>query len=216
MLTVYVASTLNYNLIDKYISKSCLKKIPGETFSLGEFIKRNMQLYSNCTDLVLEREVFEESDEDFCEYLKQFKLIYNAKVTIYCENASETLIKSLADLGIYNIVTADTVEKLDEEFNLCFDGGMDIEYWKKKRPELFYVESVVENNVSFSFENTSLTKIYFYGSQSRVGTTISALLLARFLKGKGGKGCFYWQTDENTSPNNAKLWMWRKRRYINL
>ena len=33
MLTVYVASTLNYNLIDKYINKSCLKKIPGETFS---------------------------------------------------------------------------------------------------------------------------------------------------------------------------------------
>jgi len=150
MLAVFVASHHNFNLIDTHFDKQNIKKLSGDTFSIEDFIKRNMQLYSQCTELILEREVFKESDEEFAEWLRHFHFIYTARITIIYENAhieKSNFIKELIKGNIFNVVTGVEVKEINEQFSLCFSDGMDLSYWEKIFPELIEKEEIQQEVV---------------------------------------------------------------------
>ena len=189
MLAVYVSRQQNYNLLDKHIERTDLKKVCGDTFSFEEFVKRSMQLYRQCSELVLERQAFKEDDESFIQWINQFNLIYTARITIVYENALDEnvdFVKELLKNRIYNIVTGDEVKDIDEQFDICLsEKGMTIKNWINTFPELADVSEIKQAQQEQDFSKAKEVHIYVCGSQSRTGTTTTALGIARLLSSRG-------------------------------
>lgn len=125
-------------------------------FSFQSFLKKDMQLYRHCGQLILLRRVISENDKELAELLNQFLIIYNdvKLIIIYpgAKSNSPDFLKSVLQLDIFNVVTAENdSEQIDELKQSLSENGMDALGWIRLFPEL------VENGDGA--ENTGKKKV---------------------------------------------------------
>lgn len=110
-------------------------------FSFQSFLKKDMQLYRHCGQLILLRRVISENDKELAELLSQFFIIYNdvKLIIIYpgAKSNSPDFLKSVLQLDIFNVVTAENdSEQSDELKQSLSENGMDALGWIRLFPEL--------------------------------------------------------------------------------
>lgn len=188
-MILYLASNNNSNLLDftgLYDENSAIKKMVG-FFILKQFIVYDMRNFSHCTELVLDRTAFSDSDKDFVEAIEEFLIMYSARITVIYEGLEKgsNLFSSLLNAGVGNIVTAVNIENIQEEIRECLsDEGMTRYTVKKDKGN---------KKIVFDCENV---KISVVGSQIRIGTTTLAIGLVSWINSVGGKVCYIERDNE--------------------
>lgn len=146
MIAVFIAESNKLQLIpeeEKNVHRYCIKD---DGISFKSFVKSKMQLHSHCSDVIIDRSRCTESNEEFVQVIKQFKMLYSCRLTIFAESASREFVLSLLKLGVYNVITTSnpTVQAAELAEALSDDGISQLK-WIREFPELLEnVEEVAE------------------------------------------------------------------------
>lgn len=142
MQTIVIADSKYKGLIGDILKEGAeYREIRGR-YSFQTFLKKDMQLYRHCSQIVLQRSLIDEDDNLFVQLLRQLLMIYDKlKVVIIYPNADNSFIKSLLKLNVFNIASAADETTLLEELEKCLDpDGMDALEWIRQYPELVSTE----------------------------------------------------------------------------
>lgn len=186
-MILYMTTQDRTDLLDFYIEREGtlpVKKMTG-SFILKQFVVYDMRNFSHCTELVLDRDAFKDSDGVFVEAIEEFLTMYQARVTVIAEGLGqeEELFKKLLEAGIGNIVTERKIERQQEEIERCFSSQGLRKFRIREKQEIYHEGE----NYDFS---CSRIQIAVVGAQERIGTTTVALGLANWLTEVGGRSCY--------------------------
>lgn len=186
-MILYMTTQDHTNLLDFYIEREGtlpVKKMTG-SFILKQFIIYDMRNFSHCTELILDREAFRDSDDAFVEAIEEFLTMYQARVTVIAEGLGqeEELFIKLLEAGVGNIITEREIERQQEEIEGCLSSQGLRKYRIREKIEIYHEGE----NYDFS---CSRVQIAVVGSQGRIGTTTVALGLANWLTEVGGCSCY--------------------------
>lgn len=186
-MILYMTTQDHTDLLDFYSERKDtlpVKKMTG-SFILKQFVVYDMRNFSHCTELILDREAFRDSDDTFVEAIEEFMMMYQARVTVIVEGLGqeEELFIKLLEAGVGNIVTEREIERQQEEIERCFSSQGLRKYRIREKQEIYH------EGESYDFL-CSWIQIAVVGSQGRIGTTTVALGLANWLTEVGGRSCY--------------------------
>lgn len=186
-MILYITTQDHTELLDFYIEREGMlpvKKMTG-SFILKQFVIYDMRNFSHCTELILDRGAFRDSDDAFVEAIEEFLTMYQARVTVIDEGLGqeEELFIKLLEAGIGNIVTEREIERQQEEIEGCLSGQGLRKYRIREKQEIYH------EGERYDF-SCSRIQIAVVGSQGRIGTTTVALGLANWLAEVGGRSCY--------------------------
>lgn len=192
-MILYLSSQQHTNLLDFLAEKEDalpVKKMTGN-FMLKQFVIYDMRNFSHCTELVLDRIAFGDEDRDFAQAIEEFLTMYNARITVICEGLKESdpLCRALLDAGVGNIVTNVEIRGMQEEIRQSLSSQGMTRYVPKERKKM----KVQGEHYHFMADGI---KIAMISSQSRIGTTTTALGFAAWL---GSVGASVAYVEKNTS-----------------
>ncbi len=169
---LYVTHNRIRDLLNDSIDMKGVKKICGETFSLKEFIKRSMPLYSNCNQIVIDRTVFREDDIEFANQIQILTSIYfSIQVIVINTNANDSFVRLMIRHNIYEVVTENSIEEMKIHLLKCMRHEVQEIFWENKFDAVYKeYDTIIRRNKPI--------KIYVYGSQSRTGVSTTALGIA--------------------------------------
>ncbi|MCI9438501.1 MAG: hypothetical protein HFH85_15325 [Lachnospiraceae bacterium] len=188
-MILYLSSTQHTNLLDftgfyEPDSEMPIKKMVGN-FVLKQFVVYDMRSFAHFTDVVLDRPAFGDTDEEFAQAIEEFLTMYSARVTVICEGLTQadSLFQALLDSGVGNIVCDTEIGEIQQEIRECLsDQGM-TRYAAKER----VARAEGEEYYRFDCRNVAVAVI---GSQSRIGTTTTAMGLSAWLARVGASVCY--------------------------
>lgn len=181
-MVLYLTSQQHTNLLDFLAGEEDalpVKKMTGN-FLLKRFVVHDMRNFSHCTELVLDRMAFGDEDEDFIHAIEEFQTMYNARITVLWEGLVESgpLCRALLDAGVGNIVAGTGMEEVQEEIRQSLSRrGM-----TKFLPRAGRSPVAQGEHYRFTADGVRIAMI---SSQSRIGTTTTALGLAAWLGSVG-------------------------------
>ena len=186
-MILYMTTQDHTDLLDFYIEREGtlpVKKMTG-SFILKQFVIYDMRNFSHCTELILDRGAFRDSDDAFVQAIEEFLTMYQARVTVIAEGLGqeEALFIKLLEAGIGNIVTERAIERQQEEIEECLSSQGLRKYRIREKQEIYH------EGERYNF-SCSRIQIAVVGSQGRIGTTTVALGLANWLTEVGGRSCY--------------------------
>ena len=186
-MILYMTTQDHTDLLDFYIEREGtlpVKKMTG-SFILKQFVIYDMRNFSHCTELILDRGAFRDSDDAFVQAIEEFLTMYQARVTVIAEGLGqeEALFIKLLEAGIGNIVTERAIERQQEEIEECLSSQGLRKYRIREKQEIYH------EGERYNF-SCSRIQIAVVGSQGRIGTTTVALGLANWLTEVGGCSCY--------------------------
>lgn len=205
-MILYLTSNANVNLLDQLEKEQELpvKKLTGQ-FSLLSFVVKDMRHFNHVRYLVIDRKAILESDEEMVQSLLSFQAMFEIRVIIIAEglHASSPVLQQLVQVGITNIVTAETIETMLEEIKECFS-----EQGMRRFISSIPLDSVHEpltafltNEDKFQFDCKNI-RIAVAGSDRRVGVTTTAINFVFWIQTHGGSACYL---EANTSKHLAHI-----------
>ncbi|WP_373265945.1 hypothetical protein [Hungatella hathewayi] len=186
-MILYMTTQDHTDLLDFYSERKDtlpVKKMIG-SFILKQFVVYDMRNFSHCTELILDREAFRDSDDTFVEAIEEFMTMYQARVTVIVEGLGqeEELFIKLLEAGVGNIVTEREIERQQEEIEGCLSRQGLQKYRIREKAEIYHEGEMYDFLCS-------RIQIAVVGSQRRIGTTTVALGLANWLTEVGGRSCY--------------------------
>ena len=187
-MILYLSSNQHTNLLDftgLYDDDTVtVKKMVG-SFILKQFIISDMRNFSHCSELVLDRPAFGDSDKEFAEAIEEFLTMYNARITVIYEGLkqSEPIFLALLKIGVGNIVAGVEIGLMQEEIRECLSKTGMTRYQAKERAK----PKGRKEQYRFDCENI---RIAVLSSQARMGATTVAVGLSVWLNNVGGKVCY--------------------------
>lgn len=194
-MLLYLSSNGKSGLTDLMEAKEfVIKKLIGR-FSLKQFVAKDLRNYVGCKFFLIDVCCIEEQLNDFIVALQSFQIMFDARIIPVLsdmENA-DAYISRLVDMGVTDIVTANSIEGIKDELTECLsDNGM--------QRYMGSSECLVGNTV-FSKETKSIeivkyrwdarnVKIGIAGTQRRSGVTVTAFNLAAWLIARGASACY--------------------------
>lgn len=110
--------------------------IKREKFSFSAFLKKDMQKLKLYNEIIIDRSAVKESDADFTKLLEQFQLLYSTKIIIILKALDKTLIKSLINIGIVNIVIGEEKGEVISQLEECLSpNGINSIKWVRMFPD---------------------------------------------------------------------------------
>jgi len=202
-MLLYISSNENVGIFD-FLSNDhgmVIKKLSG-TFSLKQFVMHDMRSLNHYSYFAIDIKALKDSEEEIIEAIKAFKSMFTSRVIFYVESieSNESIIESLIEEGIYNIILADTVNSMKEEIKkVVSDMGISKREIKLK---LSRMKGVVNSYIpEYSFNNKS-TSIIITGASTKVGTTTMAINLCNYLSSIGARVCY---VEANTNNHVNEL-----------
>ena len=183
-MVLYLSSQQHTNLLDFLAEQEDalpVKKMTGN-FMLKQFVVYDMRNFSHCTELVLDRIAFGDEDGDFAHAIEEFLTMYNARITVICEGLRENdpLCRALLDAGVGNIVTSTEIWEMQEEIRQSLSSRGMTRFCPRER------ESSEKQGEHYHF-HADRVRIAMVSSQSRIGTTTTALGFAAWLGSVGAR-----------------------------
>ncbi|WP_129721383.1 hypothetical protein [Xylanivirga thermophila] len=201
-MLLYLTSNENLGLFDFLTDENgmLVKKLSGE-FLLKKFVVHDMRNLSHFSYIAIDLEAIKDSEDDIIEAIKAFKTMYDSRIIIFAEKTDRALLDRIIDeTETYNIVTAQTVEKIKKEILVCVSPlGMTKDYLIKSMN--LDLDIVIEDYLKYSFMGDSI-KIMVAGSMPRVGTTTTAINMACYLSSIGAKVSY---TEANDSGHLSQI-----------
>lgn len=186
-MVLYLTSQAHMDLLDCYSQgkdAKPVKRMVG-TFNLKQFVVHDMRNFSHCSELVLDRMAFGDSDSEFVEAIEEFRTMYQARITVIAIGLTEDdgLLHELLNAGIGNVVRESEAEEFQDEIRLCLSSSGLGKYHIREREET-YCEG---EKYTFLCGRVQIAVI---GSQHRIGATTVALGLANWINMAGGTACY--------------------------
>ena len=187
-MILYLSSTQHTNLLDftgLYDDDVVtIKKMIG-SFVLKQFIVYDMRNFSHCTELVLDRTAFGDTDSEFAGAIEEFLTMYSARITVIYEGLepSNPLFAALLNIGVGNIVTSVDISEMQIEIRECLSEKGMTRYSPRERVK----PKSGKESYQFDCENIHVAVL---SSQSRMGATTAAIGLTAWLHSVGGKACY--------------------------
>ncbi len=196
-MILYLSSQQHTNLLDFLAEKEDalpVKKMTGN-FMLKQFVIYDMRNFSHCTELVLDRIAFGDEDRDFAQAIEEFLTMYNARITVICEGLKESdpLCRALLDAGVGNIVSNVEIRGMQEEIRQSLSSQGMTRYAPKERKKT----KVQGEHYHFMADGVRIAMI---SSQSRIGTTTTALGFAAWLGSVGASVAYVEKNDRGIIP----------------
>ncbi|MDL2300971.1 hypothetical protein LJC58_01300 [Lachnospiraceae bacterium OttesenSCG-928-D06] len=183
-MILYLSSNQHTNLLDftgLYVDDTVtIKKMVG-SFILKQFIISDMRNFSHCSELILDRSAFRDSDKEFAEAIEEFLIMYNARITVIYEGLkqSDELFLSLIKIGVGNIVSSTEIRQIQAEIKECLSQSGMLKYHAKG---INCTKSRIEH---YRFECWNI-RIAVLSAQARMGATTTAVGLSVWLNSVGG------------------------------
>ena len=196
-MVLYLTSNIKSRLIDSAVKDMEMnaKKLIGK-FSLRSFVAKDMRNYAAARYFVVDRSCVEDGIDDFVVALQSFQMMFAARIIVMlsgCEN-KEVYIERLCDISIYNIITADMQDELNNELEECLsENGMQkyIPTEQADEPECPDEEINMQPEVIPQYKwSAKNVFIAIAGSQHKCGVTVTAFNMAAWLKAHGAKVCY--------------------------
>lgn len=196
-MILYLSSQQHTNLLDFLAEQEDalpIKKMTGN-FMLKQFVVYDMRNFSHCTELVLDRIAFGDEDGDFAHAIKEFLTMYDARITVICEGLKETapLCRALLDAGVGNIVTSVDIREMQEEIRQSLSSRGMAKYSPRERKKLQKREEYYQ----FAADGVRIAMV---SSQSRIGTTTTALGFVAWLGSVGASAAYVEKNDSGIIP----------------
>lgn len=190
-MLLYISSNENKNIFDFLDDGNgmVIKKLTGY-FSLKQFIINDMRNLNHYTYISIDITALKDNEEELIEAVVAFKKMFSTRIIFYVEDIkkNENLIKKVIDQGIYNIVSADTVDQLNKEIQKAIsDIGI-----RKKEIELKLQNLYEDNTVyvpEYVFKNKNIS-VAIIGTATKVGTTTMAINICNYLSDLGATVCY--------------------------
>ncbi|WP_242877359.1 hypothetical protein [Desulfosporosinus sp. BG] len=170
------------------------------------FAAKDMRNYIGCKYFLVDISCIEEQLDDFIVALQSMQMMLNMRIIPILSDMvnADAYIGRLVDIGVTDIVTADSMDGIRDELAECLseDGGMQ-RY--KRSSESFKQDTAFEEApkpkeiVKYKW-NSRNVKIAIAGTQRRSGVTVTAFNLAAWLIARGASAC-YVETNTNRHLN---------------
>lgn len=171
-----------------------IKKLIGR-FSLKQFVAKDLRNYTGCKFFLLDVSCIEEQLDDFIITLQSCQMMFDARIIPVLSDMENTdrYIDRMVDIGVTDIVTADSIDGIKDELAECLsEGGMQ-RYKRssgsfKKEPTIG--EAPMPKDIVKYRWNSRNVKIAIAGTQRRSGVTVTAFNLATWLIARGASACY--------------------------
>ena len=197
-MLLYLSSNEHINLLDFLYDEHgmIIKKLSG-TFSLKQFIIRDIRSLEHYRYMVIDIKSIKDTDSEILEAVNAYKKMFTSRLIFYVEDwkTHERLVLNLTENGIFNIVTATEVESLRAEvLTTISDLGLSK---REIRLKLAPEEAMIGTSYQpYRFIKKEI-KIAVTGVGHRVGTTTMAINLANYLSNIGVKVCYVEANEHN-------------------
>lgn len=137
--------------------------------------------------------------EDFIIAIKSFQMMFNARIIVVLSGTKteSDYINRLIEIGVTEIVTATTVEALEEEVLECLSKEGMVRYKLKKQSPKLEVKPVRQINLNTDEVqipkykwNAKNVRIAVIGASRRSGVTVTAFNFANWLIARGATACY--------------------------
>jgi hypothetical protein len=186
-LVYYFASTIYHQTILTTINESEEVIIGQQADNHVEFlkyIKKNIITLNDIDYLIVDLSAIDDLDEDILQAFKMFRTLYDETRCIIVapyRKAGDMLLSQLFALGIWNIVATNDYLEMKKGLEVCLsEKGMSF------KEGLIFKDVKKTEDVSVNeIKAVSRVMIGIVGSQKRIGTTHSTVMLAGALRKKG-------------------------------
>lgn len=171
-----------------------IKKLIGR-FSLKQFVTKDLRNYVGCKFFLLDVSCIEEQLDEFIIALQSCQMMFDARIIPVLSDMENTdrYISRLVDIGMTDIVTADSIDGIKDELTECLSvDGMQ----RYKRPSESFMQDItldevpkLKEIVKYKWDARNV-KIAIAGTQRRSGVTVTAFNLAAWLIARGASACY--------------------------
>lgn len=186
-MVYYIASTIYHQTILSTVEESGQLIIGQQTDNHIEFlkyIKNNIISLSDIEFLIVDLSALDDLDDDILQAFKMYRTMYDETRCIVVapyRKAGDLLLSQLFALGIWNIIATNDYLEMKKGLELCLSQkGMSFKDALAFK-DVKKTEEIDLNEV----KAVSRVMIGFTGTQNRIGTTHSAVMLAGCLRKKG-------------------------------
>lgn len=194
-MLLYLSSNGKSGLTDLLEGQEIVvKKLIGK-FSLKQFVTKDLRNYTGCKFFLLDVSCIEEQLDDFIVALRSMQIMLDVRIIPLLsgmENA-DAYIGRLVDIGVTDIVTADSLDGIRDELEECLsENGMQ-RYMPAE--ESFMPDTALEEApkpieiIKYRWDCRNV-KIAIAGTQRRSGVTVTAFNLASWLIARGAFACY--------------------------
>ena len=194
-MLLYLSSNGKSGLTDLLEGQELVvKKLVGK-FSLKQFVAKDLRNYTGCKFFLLDVSCIEEQLDDFIVALRSMQIMLDVRIIPLLSGMekAEAYIGRLVDIGVTDIVAADSQDGIRDELGQCLsEKGMQ-RYVPAE--ESFMRDTVLEEApepieiVKYRW-NCRNVKIAVAGTQRRSGVTVTAFNLAAWLIARGASACY--------------------------
>ena len=198
-MLLYLSSKEKSELVDflEEESEFVIKKLIGK-FSLKLFVAKDMRNYVGCKYFLVDISCIEEQLDDFIMTLRSFQMMSDARIIVILSEMEEAeqYIEKLTDIGVMELITANTAEGIKDELIECLsDDGMQqykvpCESIRQKEPDTSSEEIPQIREIIKYKWNSKNVKIAIAGTQRRSGVTVTAFNMAAWLNSRGANACY--------------------------
>lgn len=196
-MLLYISSNENIGIFDFLSNKNgmVIKKLSG-TFSLKQFLIYDMRSLNHYSYVAIDLKALKDNKDEIIEAIVAFKSMFSSRVIFYIEDIkeNESLIERLIEQGVYNILSAEEVEELNQEIQKSVsNSGMskiDIQLkLNKVNGKQCYIPK-------YAFERKDI-KIAVTGAAHKVGTTTIAMNMCNYIASIGASVCYVEANNHN-------------------
>ena len=156
----------------------------GTEIYFAKYVRENFQRLIGVETLILDISALADTDEEILEGLDALKIgNYDMQIIILAANryAGDALLTKCFQMGIYDLIVSDDFLEISQELKECIRVGKkygDALQFRDLRPENVIVKEEIKQTVN-------KVVIGMAGSNSRIGVTHHAIILANHLRKKG-------------------------------
>ena len=194
-MLLYLSSNGKSGLTDfMEVQELVIKKLIGR-FSLKQFVTKDLRNYAGCKFFLLDVSCIEEQLDDFIIALQSCQMMFDARIIPVLSGMEiiDCYVVKLVDIGVTDIVTADSMDGIREELTECLsEDGMQ----KYKRSSESFLQDTIHKEalkpkeiVKYKWDARNV-KIAIAGTQRRSGVTVTAFNLAAWLIARGASACY--------------------------
>ncbi len=186
-MIVYITGSTYFQIIKNTVestSELTMQAEISEEIDFYKYVKGNIAKLDGAEKLIIDFSVCQNTEEEIVKALEMLRSLYDELRIIvfapYLETGSELLMQCFS-MGILNIINTDDFNEIRRELEECLTTGKkfkDSIKYKELKAEKLDIKHEVKKTV-----NNHLIGIA--GSERRIGTTHTALLLASFFRKRG-------------------------------
>ena len=186
MVVYFTGSTFNQVIRDSVQDVGALLYEPviDDNQYFHKYIKKNIVGLSGIDVLILDTSVCLDMECELLEALEMVRTMYDrTKLIVFApyKRAGDKFLTDCLNMGITNIISTDDFNEVKREFVYCLNEGMtyrDAVKYKECQPDKVVVKHAVKRAVNKRM-------IGMIGTESNIGVTHNALILANYFRKRG-------------------------------